>query len=125
MTPANNVQCTMYSADSIKLPFFLSLFLFRRDPRKAGSKEVRVLHYYRPQYKGPRSTYRKSPDLKLQLLLLDRCEREGEGEKGGGDETVLCAFYVCSRDCVCVVFVFFCVFLCCVCFFCFVFRVSF
>lgn len=40
--------------------------------RQPGSKEVRVLHYYRPQYKGPRSTYRKTPDLKLQLLLLDR-----------------------------------------------------
>lgn len=39
---------------------------------QAGTKEVRVLHYYRPQYKGPRSTYRKTPDLKLQLLLLDR-----------------------------------------------------
>lgn len=39
---------------------------------QAGSKEVRVLHYYRPQYKGPRSTYRKTPDPKLQQLLLDR-----------------------------------------------------
>lgn len=36
------------------------------------------MHYYRPQYKGPRSTYRKSPDLKLQLLLLDRCAGRGE-----------------------------------------------
>lgn len=63
----------------------MSLVLFIRFLYKAGSKEVRVLHYYRPQYKGPRSTYRKSPDLKLQLLLLDRCERgRGEGGKGGG-----------------------------------------
>lgn len=59
---------------------------------QAGSKEVRVMHYYRPQYKGPRSTYRKSPDLKLQLLLLDRCVgREGRGGGGcGGDDKPAC-----------------------------------
>ncbi|CAM9497928.1 unnamed protein product, partial [Scytosiphon promiscuus] len=62
-----------YPADDDQVPAKETFAVGTDDlEEEAGSKEVRVLHYYRPQYKGPRSTYRKVPDLKLQLLLLDR-----------------------------------------------------
>ncbi|CAN0055320.1 unnamed protein product [Pylaiella littoralis] len=61
-----------YPADDHQVPDKDKFTVGTNPDQQAGSKEVRVLHYYRPQYKGPRSTYRKSPDLKLQLLLLDR-----------------------------------------------------
>ncbi|CAM9934370.1 unnamed protein product, partial [Laminaria digitata] len=62
-----------YPADDDRGPEKEEFTVGTDDPEEQpGSKEVRVLHYYRPQYKGPWSTYRKSPDLKLQLLLLDR-----------------------------------------------------
>ncbi|CAM9540913.1 unnamed protein product, partial [Ectocarpus sp. 12 AP-2014] len=62
-----------YPADDHQVPDKEKFTVGTDDPEEQpGSKEVRMLHYYRPQYKGPRSTYRKTPDLKLQLLLLDR-----------------------------------------------------